>query len=86
MNRLANEPLIRSVGVLGIAQMVVAILGILGVITADQAVAIGAVLTGAGTPVAVARARSQAYGPVTFERATRPDTHPEIPAEYHGQG
>lgn len=79
ISRLANEPVVKNLGALGVVQLVVAVLGILGVITGDQAAAIAALLAAAGTPLAVAQARSQTVGPVTAAGLV-----PALPDGYEG--
>lgn len=76
-SRLENEPVVKSVGLLGLAQAVVAILGVLGVLSGDQVSAIVLILTGLGAPAAVTVARAQTTGPVTASQMIRlPGTDP----------
>jgi hypothetical protein len=81
--RLENEPIVKRFASLGTLLALVTLAEGLHWIDRGTSVALTAFLVACGVPV-TASARSQVYGPVTFKRATNPNTHPEIPAEYHG--
>jgi hypothetical protein len=83
--KLSNEPILKRFIPLVVSWLLAVFVAWAGWIDPTVYKTITAALGAAAVPI-ILSARNSVYGPVTFQRATNPDTHPEIPSEYHGKG
>lgn len=80
--KLANEPIIKHIAPAAVLAALVAFLTALGLLTQEQGNIVLSLLSTFGVGAGIVTARSQAYGPVTFDRATRSTPHGGLPVEF----